>query len=205
MADWVEDSGIVLQIESLLQRGLTFGVAQVATRPDPETQGGRTEPVAVASVFAVPGSRSAHTHGCADEVPQAQFAGHRWYGQVVEGLRQARPVAVPVRLPGPHVDRASLGPLQVQRDGVDVVLTAPKVKAVLLVLLVRLDEVVTADQLIDALWPALAPDSAKKLVQVHVCVAAAGRKVLRSVADSGNRLGDRLIKECRATGGSRSR
>lgn len=61
-----------------------------------------------------------------------------------------------------------LGPLQVQRDGVEVVLTAPKIKAVLLVLLLRPNEVVSAHHLIDALWGDHPPESARKLVQVYV-------------------------------------
>ncbi|MGI8721805.1 MAG: nuclear transport factor 2 family protein [Geodermatophilaceae bacterium] len=55
--EWVEGSGIELEIESFLQRGLTFVVGQTATWPDPEAEGGRTEPVPVASVFVVQGAR----------------------------------------------------------------------------------------------------------------------------------------------------
>ena len=61
-----------------------------------------------------------------------------------------------------------LGPLQVQRDGEDVALTAPKLKAMLLILLLHRDEVVSADLLIDSLWGEQAPESARKLVQVYV-------------------------------------
>lgn len=57
MTDWVQRSGIVLEIESFLQRGLTFVVAQVASWPDPLAEDGRTEPVAVASVISVSGTR----------------------------------------------------------------------------------------------------------------------------------------------------
>lgn len=57
LIDWVENSGIVLELESFLQRGLTFVVAQVATWPDPDADSGRTEPVAAASVFTVLGTR----------------------------------------------------------------------------------------------------------------------------------------------------
>lgn len=57
MTDWVLNSGIVLELESFLQRGLTFVVAQVATWPDPTAAGGRTEPVAAASVISVFGTR----------------------------------------------------------------------------------------------------------------------------------------------------
>lgn len=57
LLDWVENSGIVLEIESFLQRGLTFVVGQAATWPDPDADDGRTEPVALASVFVVLGTR----------------------------------------------------------------------------------------------------------------------------------------------------
>ncbi len=56
MLEWVENSGIGLEIVSFLQRGLTFVVGQEATWPDPEGEDGRTEPVAVASVFVVQGA-----------------------------------------------------------------------------------------------------------------------------------------------------
>lgn len=77
-----------------------------------------------------------------------------------------------------------LGPLQVQRDGVDIVLTAPKLKAVLLVLLLRTNDVVSADHLIDALWSDPAPDSARKLVQVYVSQlrAALGPEAIDTVS-----------------------
>ncbi|MBA3368620.1 MAG: nuclear transport factor 2 family protein [Geodermatophilaceae bacterium] len=55
--EWVQTSGIGLEIESFLQRGLTFVVGQEATWPDPDAAGGRTQPVAVASVFVVQGAR----------------------------------------------------------------------------------------------------------------------------------------------------
>lgn len=61
-----------------------------------------------------------------------------------------------------------LGPLQVRRDGVEVVLTAPKVKAVALVLLLNPNDVISADHLIDTLWGDHPPYSARKLVQVYV-------------------------------------
>lgn len=77
-----------------------------------------------------------------------------------------------------------LGPLQVRRDGADVVLTAPKVKTLLLVLLLRPNEVVSADHLIDALWPDDVPDSARKLVQVYVSQlrSALGAEAIETVA-----------------------
>lgn len=61
-----------------------------------------------------------------------------------------------------------LGPLEVRRAGEPVVLTAPKVKALLVQLLLRADEVVPTEHLVDALWGEEPPESARKLVQVYV-------------------------------------
>lgn len=61
-----------------------------------------------------------------------------------------------------------LGPLQILRDGVEVALSAPKVKAVALILLLNPNEVISADRLVDALWGDHPPDSARKLVQVYI-------------------------------------
>jgi len=61
-----------------------------------------------------------------------------------------------------------LGPLRVKRDGKDVAINAPKVRSLLLALLLRPNEVVSADQLLDALWGERAPGSARKLVQIYV-------------------------------------
>lgn len=57
LIDWVQNSGIGLEIESFLQRGLTFVVAQTATWPDADSADGRSEPIAVASVFVVMGAQ----------------------------------------------------------------------------------------------------------------------------------------------------
>lgn len=76
-----------------------------------------------------------------------------------------------------------LGPLQIQRDGVEVVLTAPKVRAMLLILLLHRDEMVSADLLVDSLWGDRAPESARKLVQVYVSAlrAAIGADTIETV------------------------
>ena len=61
-----------------------------------------------------------------------------------------------------------LGPLEVVGDGRPVVLNAPKPRALLLCLLLRANEAVSADALIDAVWGEQPPSSAAKLVQVYV-------------------------------------
>ena len=66
------------------------------------------------------------------------------------------------------LDYRVLGALQVLDDGIEVDITAPKARATLLVLLLHPRQVVSADGLIDALWPESPPPSARKLVQVYV-------------------------------------
>jgi YVTN family beta-propeller protein len=61
-----------------------------------------------------------------------------------------------------------LGPLEVAAHGRPVSVGAPKVRALLVVLLLRRGEVVTTDRLIDALWGERALDTAVKTVQVYV-------------------------------------
>lgn len=61
-----------------------------------------------------------------------------------------------------------LGPLEVVEHDRPVVVGAPKVKALLAVLLLHRGEVVSTDRLIDALWGERAPATAAKTVQVYV-------------------------------------
>jgi DNA-binding SARP family transcriptional activator len=61
-----------------------------------------------------------------------------------------------------------LGRLEVVEHGRPVVVGAPKVRALLAVLLLHRDEVVSTDRLIDALWGERASPTAAKTVQVYV-------------------------------------
>jgi len=61
-----------------------------------------------------------------------------------------------------------LGPLEVVEDGRPVVVAAPKVRALLAVLLLHRGAVVSTDRLIDALWGERASPTAAKTVQVYV-------------------------------------
>ena len=61
-----------------------------------------------------------------------------------------------------------LGPLEVISDGQVVQLGGAKQRALLAVLLLNANEVVSLDRLIDALWEDDPPDSAPKALQVHV-------------------------------------
>ncbi len=61
-----------------------------------------------------------------------------------------------------------LGPLEVSSELGPVRITAAKHRALLMHLLVRANEVVSADALVDALWGERPPASARKLLQVYV-------------------------------------
>jgi YVTN family beta-propeller protein len=66
------------------------------------------------------------------------------------------------------IDFRILGPLEIVEHGRPVVVGAPKVRALLVVLLLHRGEVVSTDRLIDALWGDRASDTAVKTVQVYV-------------------------------------
>ena len=61
-----------------------------------------------------------------------------------------------------------LGPLEALRDGRAVTLGGAKPRALLAVLALDLGRVVSADRLVEALWPGETPDSAPHAVQVYV-------------------------------------
>ena len=61
-----------------------------------------------------------------------------------------------------------LGPLEVVRDGEPVVVSAPKERALLVLLLLRANELVSVERLGEALWPERQPRSAVKLLQLYV-------------------------------------
>ncbi|MEU0530255.1 AfsR/SARP family transcriptional regulator [Amycolatopsis tolypomycina] len=60
-----------------------------------------------------------------------------------------------------------LGPLQVERDGVPVPVTGPKVRALLAALLMRANTTVSLDRLTELLWGDDPPETARKSIQVH--------------------------------------
>ena len=69
-----------------------------------------------------------------------------------------------------------LGPFQVLVDGRDVTPSAPKERALLGLLLINRGRVVSADRIIEELWPKLGADRARRVLQVRV---AAVRKLLK--------------------------
>jgi predicted ATPase/DNA-binding SARP family transcriptional activator len=67
-----------------------------------------------------------------------------------------------------HVEFRLLGPLEALVEGEPVPLGAPKQRALLAQLLLRANEAVPVERLVDALWPEAPPASARHAVQVYV-------------------------------------
>src|SRR3954454_18254073 len=61
-----------------------------------------------------------------------------------------------------------LGPLEVLSGGRPLGLRSPKQRALLTLLLLRANEVVASERLIEELWPEKAPGSTANLLQVYV-------------------------------------
>src|SRR4051794_10423256 len=82
------------------------------------------------------------------------------------------------------MDFRILGPLEVAVDGGVVPLGGGKQRALLAVLLLHANEVVSSDRLIDSLWGERPPDTAAKALQVHVSQLrkALGRDLLHTRA-----------------------
>jgi DNA-binding SARP family transcriptional activator len=81
-----------------------------------------------------------------------------------------------------------LGPLEVLSEGERLPLGGGKQRALLAVLLLHANEVVSADRLIDLLWGGEAPDTAAKALQVHVS------QLRKALAPSGNGESARAVK-----------
>jgi DNA-binding SARP family transcriptional activator len=79
------------------------------------------------------------------------------------------------------VEYRILGPLEVLDGGRPLDVGAPRQRAVLTVLLLHANEVVTTDRLAEALWPEGVPRTAAKAIQVHV---SALRKSLQRGRDA---------------------
>ena len=70
-----------------------------------------------------------------------------------------------------------LGPLEVLEDGQPVSLGGSKQRALLVILLLHANKVVSRDRLIDELWGGSPPDTAQTALHVHVSQL---RKILGS-------------------------
>src|SRR3954452_21806974 len=77
-----------------------------------------------------------------------------------------------------------LGPLRVVIDGVDVTPRAPKERSLLALFVVQPGQVVSADRLIDELWPELPVEQAKRVLWVRI----SGLRKLLQRAGSGSLL-----------------
>jgi pentatricopeptide repeat protein len=82
------------------------------------------------------------------------------------------------------VDFRLLGPLEVRRDGAVLALGGPRQRAVLAVLVLRANEVVTVRTLVEAVWET-APVSADTNIRTYI---AALRRLLRECGEGGGRL-----------------
>jgi DNA-binding SARP family transcriptional activator/pimeloyl-ACP methyl ester carboxylesterase len=80
------------------------------------------------------------------------------------------------------VDFGVLGPLEVTAGGRPVKLARPRTRAVLAVLLVHANQVVSSDRLIEELWPGHPPQKAADSLQVRLSEL---RKALRSAGEAG--------------------
>src|SRR5262245_66527595 len=72
-----------------------------------------------------------------------------------------------------------LGPLEVIEEGNSLAIAAGKQRALLAILLLRANEVVSVDELVDALWGEQPPGTAAKSVQIYVSQL---RKLIRDGA-----------------------
>jgi DNA-binding SARP family transcriptional activator len=81
-----------------------------------------------------------------------------------------------------------LGPLEVLSEGERLPLGGGKQRALLAVLLLHANEVVSADRLIDLLWGGEAPETAAKALQVHVS------QLRKALGPSGNGESARAVK-----------
>src|SRR2546421_12307328 len=124
--------------------------------------------------------RAAQDEGCAQalkargesvEAPlKAHFGTRRW------GLRSGNRCILQELGEGAiPVEFGILGPLEVLRDGQAVEVGATKQRALLAVLLIHANRVVSIDRLVDDLWGAEAPARATNTVQVYI---SALRRVL---------------------------
>ena len=88
----------------------------------------------------------------------------------------ARGLIAPVR----KIEFGLLGPLEVSTEGGPLSLGPPQQRALLALLLLNANEVVSSDRIVDELWGEEPPASVAKLVQVHV---SALRKLLEPERD----------------------
>ena len=95
--------------------------------------------------------------------------------------------------PTNELDFRVLGPLQVTANGTSLPLGGAKQRAVLALLLLHANEVVSSDRLIDALWGESPPESAANMLQGYV-------SHLRKALEPENRRGEHEVLVSRPPG-----
>ena len=93
-----------------------------------------------------------------------------------DSVMVARGLIAPVR----KIEFGLLGPLEVSTEGGPISLGPPQQRALLALLLLNANEVMSSDRIVDELWGEEPPASVAKLVQVHV---SALRKLLEPERD----------------------
>jgi hypothetical protein len=89
---------------------------------------------------------------------------------------------------GVMIEFGVLGPLEASRGGEPVHLGGGKQRALLAILLLNANEVVSSDRLIDELWGEAAPETAGKALQVHVSQLRKALEPERGPGDPGRVL-----------------
>jgi DNA-binding SARP family transcriptional activator len=92
------------------------------------------------------------------------------------------PLPVSVRAVGPKLELGILGPVEVRIDDAPAALGGPRQRAVLAVLAIRPNQVVSVDRLIDDLWEEHPPERAVHTVHVFVS------RLRRALSSAGERL-----------------
>ena len=92
-----------------------------------------------------------------------------------------------------QVEIGVLGELQMTIDGVELTPRAPKERALLALLAVNRERLVTVDRLLEQLWPELPPDRGRHVLQVRIAeirklLARAGAAALLESSSAGYRL-----------------
>jgi predicted ATPase/DNA-binding SARP family transcriptional activator len=96
--------------------------------------------------------------------------------------RRCGTAEIPLRAPEKRLEVRILGPLEVLRDGVALEVGPRRHRALLALLLLSANRVVSADRLIEELWAGRPPEGAPKTLRSYVSRlrAAVGEEVLRS-------------------------
>ena len=71
-----------------------------------------------------------------------------------------------------------LGPIEVRRDGQPVALGGPQQRRIVATLLAERGQVVSVDRLVDAVWPDVPPDGARRTVMTCTSPACAWHWVM---------------------------